>query len=213
MENKMAFELKNNQEKTSYALGMDIGASFRSLPVEINLECAIQGLRDVFNGEKPQLEQKEFMTLMQEFQRRMQEAAQQHNQAVSDQNKKQEVQFLEKNRTAEGVKETASGLQYKVLVQGNGDKPAKTSVVKVHYTGTLPDGTVFDSSVRRGEPATFPVNQVIAGWTEALQLMNVGSKYMLYIPAALAYGSHGAGQQIGPDQLLIFEVELLDIVK
>jgi len=209
----MAIEFKCEDDKTSYALGMDIGASFRNLPLNVNLECAVQGIRDMMGGVKPQLEQKEFVQLMNNFQKLMQEAARKHNAAVSDNNKKQEVEFLAKNRTAEGVKETASGLQYKVLTEGTGAKPARTSVVKVHYTGTLPDGTVFDSSVRRGEPAEFPVNQVIAGWTEALQLMSVGSKYMLYIPSALAYGPHGAGQQIGPDQMLIFEVELLDIVK
>lgn len=209
----MAIELKNKTDKTSYALGMDIGASFRNLPVEINPEAAVAGLMDVFSGNKPQLAQQEFLEVMKAFQTELRNAAQKAQQAASDNNKKQEVEFLTLNRKNEGVKETASGLQYKVLTEGTGAKPSKTSVVKVHYTGTLPDGTIFDSSEKRGEPATFPVNQVIAGWTEALQLMSVGSRYLLYIPAALAYGSRGAGELIGPDQMLIFEVELLDIVQ
>ena len=209
----MAIELKNKDDKTSYALGMDIGASFRNLPVNINLEAALAGVKDVFTGTKPILAQQEFVGIMQEFQQTMREAARKAQEKVSDNNKKQEVEFMTVNRKNEGVKETASGLQYKVLKEGSGAKPTRTSVVKVHYTGTLPDGRIFDSSEQRDEPATFPVNQVIAGWTEALQLMSVGSRYILYIPAALAYGARGAGEMIGPDQMLIFEVELLDIVR
>ena len=209
----MAIELKTKVDKTSYALGLDIGSSFRNLPVEINPEAAVAGLMDIFKGEKPQLSQQDFMEVMKEFQKEMRAAAEKAQQQISDNNKKQEVEFMTVNRKNEGVKETASGLQYKVITEGKGEKPSKTSVVKVHYTGTLPDGTIFDSSEQRGEPATFPLNQVIAGWTEALQLMSVGSRYILYVPSALAYGSRGAGELIGPDQMLIFEVELLDIVQ
>lgn len=209
----MAIELKTKDDKTSYALGMDIGASFRNLPVKMNLEAAIAGMKDVFGGTKPALSQQEFVSVMQEFQETIRETARKAQEKASDNNKKQEVEFMTLNRKNEGVKETSSGLQYRVLTEGKGEKPSRTSVVKVHYTGTLPDGRIFDSSEQRGEPATFPVNQVIAGWTEALQLMSVGSRYILYIPAALAYGSRGAGEMIGPDQMLIFEVELLDIVR
>ncbi|MBN2640746.1 MAG: FKBP-type peptidyl-prolyl cis-trans isomerase [Victivallales bacterium] len=208
----MAKELKNEAEKTSYALGMDIGASFKKLPVEIDLESAVAGMSAIFNDEKPQLGQQEFVELMQKFQMQLKQAGEKHAQELAGKNKQQEKDFLAANKKADGVVETASGLQYQVLETGDGEKPSAESVVKVHYTGTLPDGSVFDSSVQRGEPAQFPVNGVIAGWTEALQLMQVGSKYRLFIPAGLAYGSRGAGQSIGPDQMLIFEVELLDIV-
>ena len=209
----MAIELKTKVDKTSYALGMDIGSSFRNLPVEINPEAAVAGLLDIFAGKQPALSQQEFLDVMKAFQTELRAAAEKAQQEISDNNKKQEVEFMTVNRKNDGVKETASGLQYKVLTEGKGAKPAKTSVVKVHYTGTLPDGTIFDSSEQRGEPATFPLNQVIAGWTEALQLMSVGSRYILYVPSALAYGPRGAGEMIGPDQMLIFEVELLDIVQ
>ena len=153
------------------------------------------------------------MELMRKFQTELRAAAEKQAAAAGAENQKQEAEFLARNKEDKDVVTTASGLQYKVLKQGSGDKPTKESTVTVHYTGTLPDGTVFDSSVKRGEPATFPVGGVIAGWTEALQLMQVGSKFKLFIPAALAYGKRGAGQLIGPDQMLIFEVELLDINK
>ena len=192
---------------------MDIGMSFKKLPVEINLEAAIAGITDMYNGEKPQVGEQEFMELMRKFQTELRAAAEKQAAAAGAENQKQEAEFLARNKEDKDVVTTASGLQYKVLKQGSGDKPTKESTVTVHYTGTLPDGTVFDSSVKRGEPATFPVGGVIAGWTEALQLMQVGSKFKLFIPAALAYGKRGAGQLIGPDQMLIFEVELLDINK
>lgn len=205
--------LQNDSDKTSYCLGMDIGMSFKKLPVAINLEAAIAGITDMYNGEKPQIDEPEFMELMRKLQMELRAAAEKQAAAAGAENQKQEAEFLAKNKEDKDIVTTASGLQYKVLKQGSGDKPTKESTVTVHYTGTLPDGTVFDSSVKRGEPATFPVSGVIAGWTEALQLMQVGSKFKLFIPAALAYGKRGAGQLIGPDQMLIFEVELLDINK
>ena len=208
----MAIELKNKVDKTSYALGMDIGSSFRNLPVEINPEAAVAGLMDIFKGEKPQLSQQDFMEVMKEFQKEMRAAAEKAQQQLSDNNKKQEVEFMTVNRKNEGVKETASGLQYKVITEGTGAKPSKTSVVKVHYTGKLLDGTVFDSSVQRGEPIDFALNQVIPGWTEGVQLMTPGSKYEFYIPSDLAYGDRGAGNAIPPGAALIFEVELLAVL-
>ena len=207
----MSISLQNDSDKTSYCLGMDIGASFKKLPVSINLDAALEGIKAVFLGEKPRIEQQEFMELMRKFQQELRAAAEKQAAAAGEGNRKQEQDFLASNKEDKDVVTTASGLQYKVLQAGNGAKPTANSVVTVHYTGTLPDGTVFDSSVKRGEPATFPVNGVIPGWTEALQIMQVGSKYKLFIPAALAYGKRGAGQLIGPDQMLIFEVELLDI--
>ena len=209
----MSISLQNDSEKTSYCLGMDIGASFKKLPVPINLDAALEGIKAVFHGEKPQIDQQEFMELMRKFQQELRAAAEKQAAAAGEDNRKQEQEFLAKNKEDKDVVTTASGLQYKVLQAGTGARPTANSVVTVHYTGTLPDGTVFDSSVKRGEPATFPVNGVIPGWTEALQIMQVGSKYKLFIPAALAYGKRGAGQLIGPDQMLIFEVELLDIQK
>ena len=207
----MSISLQNDSDKTSYCLGMDIGASFKKLPVPVNLDAALEGIKAVFLGEKPRIEQQEFMELMRKFQQELRAAAEKQAAAAGEGNRKQEQEFLARNKEDKDVVTTASGLQYKVLQAGSGAKPTANSVVTVHYTGTLPDGTVFDSSVKRGEPATFPVNGVIPGWTEALQIMQVGSKYKLFIPAALAYGKRGAGQLIGPDQMLIFEVELLDI--
>lgn len=209
----MSISLQNDSDKTSYCLGMDIGASFKKLPVPINLDAALEGIKAVFHGEKPQIDQQEFMELMRKFQQELRAAAEKQAAAAGEDNRKQEQEFLAKNKEDKDVVTTASGLQYKMLQAGTGARPTANSVVTVHYTGTLPDGTVFDSSVKRGEPATFPVNGVIPGWTEALQIMQVGSKYKLFIPAALAYGKRGAGQLIGPDQMLIFEVELLDIQK
>ncbi len=204
--------LKNDSDKTSYALGMDIGASFKRLPLEISLEAAIEGMCDVFNGEKPKISEQEFMALMQAFQQKLQgaaEAAKKAQGAKGEENSKAEAAFMEENKNKDGIVTTASGLQYKVLAEGSGEKPKADSMVTVHYTGTLPDGQKFDSSIDRGEPATFPVNGVIPGWTEALQLMQKGTKLQLFIPAKLAYGANGAGPLIGPNQMLIFEVELL----
>ena len=133
--------------------------------------------------------------------------------ADGEANKESGEKFLAANAQRDGIKKTQSGLQYEVITPAKGDKPKATDVVKVHYRGTLIDGTEFDSSIARGEPATFPLDQVIPGWTEGVQLMNVGSKYRFYVPSALAYGTRGAGPKIGPNSALIFEVELLEIVK
>lgn len=208
----MGYTLENEAQKMSYALGMDIGASFRKLPVAIDLACALAGIQEVFEGKQPAVGREEFVALMQKFQQQLRAASEQHGKAISEKNGKEEKEFLARNKDEKGVVSTASGLQYQVIEQGQGAKPESDSVVRVHYTGRLLDGNVFDSSVERGEPAEFPVNGVIAGWTEALQLMQVGSKYRLFIPANLAYGPRGAGEMIGPDAMLIFDVELLDIV-
>ena len=201
------------EQKISYALGMNIMGNLAELPIDIDVKSVIAAINDVSAEKETALKVEEYHQYMQKFQQMVQQAGQQAVAKAAESNKKAGAEFLAENAKKEGVKVTASGLQYRVITEGSGDKPVASSKVKVHYTGTLPDGTIFDSSEQRGEPATFPLNQVIAGWTEALQLMAVGSRYILYVPSALAYGPRGAGEMIGPDQMLIFEVELLDIVK
>lgn len=208
----MSKELNTDIEKTSYALGINIGQSLRQVPKELDVEAVVQAISDVLKGEKIALSQEDYAATMQAFQAEMQEAEKAAADNAKTQNAAAQAAFLEENKGKEGVITTESGLQYKVLNEGDGPKPTAENTVKVHYTGSLLDGTVFDSSVQRGEPAEFGVGQVISGWTEALQLMNVGSKYQLYIPSELAYGERGAGQAIAPGAMLQFEVELLDIV-
>lgn len=208
----MAKEIKSEQEKTSYALGINVGQSLSQLPVQLDVEAVLRGLSDVLTGSDPALSQEEYVATMQEFQAKMQSAEKEASAQVIEDNAAVEKEFLENNKNAEGVITTDSGLQYIIMEEGDGAKPTASDKVKVHYTGTLVDGTVFDSSVQRGEPVEFGVGQVISGWTEALQLMNKGSKYKLFIPSRLAYGNRGAGNAIQPGAMLIFEVELLDIV-
>ncbi len=208
----MSKELTTEIEKTSYSLGINIGQSLRQIPMELDAEAVVQAVKDVLTGGKIALSQEEYAATMQAFQAKMQAAEQEAAQAAAGNNTAAQEAFLAENKGKDGVVTTDSGLQYTVMTEGEGPKPTKDNTVRVHYTGTLLDGTVFDSSVQRGEPAEFGVGQVISGWTEALQLMNVGSKYKLFIPSELAYGARGAGQAIGPNAMLIFEVELLDIV-
>ncbi len=192
-------------EKLSYALGMSIAANLEKSGVaEINIDEFAKGLKNHIEG-NTEITQEEagqiINTFFADIQNKQFEA-----------NIKAGSEFLAENAKKEGVVTLESGLQYEVIKEGNGDKPKATDKVKCHYHGTLINGSVFDSSVERGEPATFPVNGVIPGWVIALQLMNVGSKWRLFIPSDLAYAEHGAGQQIPPHTTLIFEVELLDIV-
>jgi FKBP-type peptidyl-prolyl cis-trans isomerase FklB len=168
-----------------------------------------RAIKDVLGDKKPQLTQDEMQKVMETFQQKQMEK----QMAAGDKNEKAGQDFLAANKKKEGVTETASGLQYKVVKPGSGDKAKATDTVVVHYKGTLINGTEFDSSYKRNEPATFPVNRVIPGWTEALQLMNVGSKYQLAIPSKLAYGQRGAGGAIGPNETLLFDVELIEIKK
>ncbi len=201
----------SQSEKMSYALGVDVGQSFKRLPIDVNINILIDGLKDAFEGNKIKISQEDFQTTMQQLQEKMKVEGEKIQKNAGVINIKEGKEYLEKNEKKDEVIVTKSGLQYEILVEGTGKKPTADDTVSVHYTGALINGTEFDSSVRRGTPATFPVKGVIPGWTEALQLMNVGSKLKLYIPSELAYGVQGAGQDIGPNATLIFEVELLEI--
>lgn len=194
-------------DKVSYALGLSIGNNFLNSGIKnLLVEDFVKGLTDVLNEKQPDITYDEAKEVINEFFIKLQKEKMEIN-------KKAGEEFLHINKGRAGVVELPSGLQYQVLKQGNGAKPKATDKVKCHYHGTLINGTVFDSSVQRGQPAVFGVNQVIPGWVEALQLMPVGSKWRLFIPSNLAYGEQGAGEMIEPNSTLIFEVELLDIVK
>jgi len=199
--------LNDAKDKASYSIGMNIGQNLKRQGVELNPDAMIAGLKDGLGGKKSALTDdqiKEAMTSLEKDMEQKQEAAAQKNVAEGE-------KFLADNKTKPGVKTTASGLQYKVEKEGKGAQPKASDTVTVNYRGTLIDGTEFDSSYKRGQPATFPVGGVIKGWTEALQLMKVGSKYQLFIPASLGYGARGAGRDIAPNSTLIFDVELLDV--
>jgi FKBP-type peptidyl-prolyl cis-trans isomerase FklB len=200
-------ELKSVTQQASYAIGMNFGQQIAE--AELDTEALIAGIRDSLSKAEPQLTDEQLNEAMAAFGKQMQAKAA----AKAAQASKAGDDFLAANAKKQGVKTTKSGLQYRVIKAGDGPSPKADSVVKVHYHGTLPDGRVFDSSVERKEPAEFPVNRVIPGWTEALQLMKVGDKVQLVIPPNLAYGDRGAGPLIGPNQVLVFDVELLDIVK
>ena len=208
-------DLQTQDQKISYLLGMDNGKNIQTIGIEIDNAAFQQGFSDGLNNAEPQLTEeqiaeaiKSFETLMTAKRDEMQQAEQQSSQMQADANQAEGSAFLAENGAKDDVVTTESGLQYKVLVAGSGAEPGIDSMVEVHYAGRLLDGTEFDSSVKRGVPAQFGVTQVIAGWTEALQLMEEGSKWELYIPADLAYGPGGTGP-IGPNATLIFEVELL----
>lgn len=200
-------DLKSDKGQASYAIGQQIGKNLKAQNIEIDPKTLAASLTDATTG-KSQMTDEQIQKAMM----KLQEMAMKKQQEEGEANKKKSVEFLEKNKTAEGVKVTASGLQYSVIKEGEGATPKKEDTVKCHYTGTLIDGTKFDSSVDRGQPAEFPVGGVIPGWTEALQMMKVGSKYKLFIPPELAYGPAGR-PGIPPNSALVFEVELLEIVK
>ncbi|WP_192821075.1 FKBP-type peptidyl-prolyl cis-trans isomerase [Rufibacter sp. LB8] len=204
-------ELKDLNQKISYIIGRDMAANFTKQGITIEVEALSQGLKEALSGQASQLSPEEIQNTMMQLQMQMQEKQQSSAGASGEQNKKEGEAFLQENKAKSGVTTLASGLQYEVLESGSGKTPGKSSNVTTHYHGTLINGTVFDSSYERGEPATFPVNGVIAGWTEALQLMKEGDKWRLYIPGDLAYGSRGAGADIGPNTTLIFDVELLKV--
>lgn len=207
----MAREFKNDTEKFSYALAMNMSAHLLKMPIELDREIIIEAVTSLLRGNQPDMSQEDYQQTMQKFQATMEEKANAEAQKAASENSEKGKAYLAENAKKEGVKVTASGLQYEVIKEGTGKKPAATDTVSVHYEGTLINGQVFDSSIRRGQPVEFPLNRVIPGWTEGVQLMSVGSKYRFVIPSNLAYGEHGAGGAIGPNETLIFEVELLDI--
>jgi FKBP-type peptidyl-prolyl cis-trans isomerase FklB len=192
--------------KLSYALGLSIGNNFRTSGIsQIDLDSFQKGLQHVLEEVQPEMTYDEAKQIINDYFMELQEQKLNLNKQAGE-------EFLNVNKGKEGVTTLSSGLQYQILKSGDGPKPAATDQVRCHYHGTLIDGTVFDSSVERGEPAVFGVNQVIKGWVEALQLMSVGSKWRLFIPSELAYGASGAGQTIEPNSTLIFDVELLNII-
>src|SRR5438270_1954168 len=203
--------LKDAKDKVSYSIGLDIGMTFQKQKMEINSDVLAAGLKDGLSGAKPLLSPEEVRQVMTQFSKDMREKTAAANKEAADKNTKEGEKFLAENKAKPGVKTTASGLQYKVEKEGSGTPPKETDTVEVNYRGTLIDGTEFDSSYKRGEPATFPVDRVIKGWTEALHLMKPGAKYHLYIPSDLAYGPGGTGGDIGPNATLIFEVELMSV--
>jgi FKBP-type peptidyl-prolyl cis-trans isomerase FklB len=206
--------LKTQKQKASYAMGMNFGTGLRKQSIDIDPAILARGLRDAFSNGKTLLTEDEARAILTQLQADLRVKQQEAAQQLGEANKKQGLAFLEANKAKEGVVALPSGLQYKVLQEGTGPKPAATDQVVCNYRGTLLDGTEFDSSYKRGQPITIPVTgTVIKGWTEALQLMPVGSKWQLFIPAELAYADHGAGGQIGPNATLIFEVELISIQK
>ena len=205
--------LTTQRQKNSYALGMSIGLGFKKQGLDKSIDSAIvaRAMREALAGTKTAMTEDEMKTALQQLRTEFQTAQEAKAKEAGTANRKEGETFLAENKSKDGVKVLPDGLQYKVLTEGNGPKPAATDTVTVNYRGTLINGKEFDSSYKRGQPASFPVNGVIKGWTEALQLMPVGSKYQLFIPADLAYGDRGAGADIGPGDTLIFEVELLSI--
>jgi FKBP-type peptidyl-prolyl cis-trans isomerase FklB len=204
--------MKTEKDKESYVIGINLGTDMKRRSVEdLNFDMLIQGIRDAYSGGKQLLSDEEQKQVWATFQKNLAEKQQVNTMKTAEENKKKGDAFLAENKTKEGVVTTASGLQYKVLRAGKGPKPKLEDTVTTHYRGTLLDGTEFDSSYKRNEPVSFQLKGVIPGWTEALQLMETGSKWQLFIPADLAYGPKGAGGVIGPNETLIFEVELISI--
>lgn len=204
-------ELKTEKDKVSYILGHQIGSNFKRGGVEVNIDVFKAAIEEALAGKNSSLSQEETQKIMTAFQTSMQSKMEAKNKEQGDKNTKEGKAFLADNGKKPGVKTLPSGLQYKVLKDGSGESPKATDTVKTHYKGTLINGTEFDSSYKRGEPAEFPVGGVIKGWTEALQLMKPGAKWQLFVPSELAYGAAGAGPDIGPNSTLIFEVELLSV--
>jgi FKBP-type peptidyl-prolyl cis-trans isomerase len=205
-------ELKTFEEKISYVMGREIGQSLNEAPTQVDVNTFIRGMQDAIQKRPSVLTPEDEEAIKAEFSARMQAEQSARAAALAEANRKGEEAFLAKNKSAKGVITTASGLQYEVLKPGTGAKPKETDRVKVNYRGTLLDGTEFDSSYARNQPAVFAVNGVIPGWTEALQLMQLGGKYRVWVPSKLAYGERGAGRAIGPNAMLVFEVEPLEIV-
>lgn len=203
--------LETSEQRLSYGMGFGLGERMAMDKISIDLKTFTQGLQDALEGKDGMLTKEEIMKEMQAFQQKKMAEQKAEQEAKAQANLEQGQKFLAENAKKEGIKTTESGLQYQVITQGEGPKPSADDTVEVHYVGTLIDGTKFDSSYDRNSTVTFPVGGVIPGWTEALQLMNVGSKYKLFIPADLAYGPGGTGGPIGPNATLLFDVELISI--
>jgi FKBP-type peptidyl-prolyl cis-trans isomerase FkpA len=208
--NTWATELNTDEQKLGYIIGMDIGKSLREQGTEVDLDSLIEAISSTYKGEDLAMTAEEAAAIRQTYVTKKQAEQQQVTAAAGEDNLAEGQKFLAENKVKEGVQTTASGLQYKVVTMGDGAKPVATDTVKVHYRGTLLDGTEFDSSYARNEPISFGLNRVITGWTEGVQLMPVGSKFLFFIPPELAYGEGGGGP-IPPNSTLVFEVELLDI--
>ena len=204
-------QLNTPRKKASYCIGLDVGRNFKQQSIDIDPDVLLKGLKDALSGAKPMLSDSEIEQVMQKFQTEMMAKQEESGKKEAETNKVRGQAFCNENKKREGVVTLPSGLQYKILKEGTGPKPKKENSVVCHYRGTLVDGKEFDSSYKRGEPITFEVSKVIPGWTEALQLMPVGSKWQLVIPSNLGYGDRGAGGDIGPGATLIFEVELIAI--
>ena len=206
-------ELKTFKDKLSYSMGLDMGTYLNGIGDELDYNRLIEGLKTGYDGGKSLLSAEETQTVQQEFAQKMKVKQEAEMVAMQEANKKAGDEFLAANKKKKGVTVTESGLQYEVVTAGTGDSPQATDTVTVHYKGTTIDGTVFDDSSQRGEPAVFGVNQVIPGWTEVLQLMKEGAKYKVAIPSALAYGERGVPPMIEPNSVLVFDVELISIAK
>jgi FKBP-type peptidyl-prolyl cis-trans isomerase FklB len=200
-------QLKDLKDKASYSIGMNIGMNFKKQNVDLNPDALLAGVKDALSGKKPALSEAEAREVMTTWSKELQDK----QKTMADKNAADGKKYLDDNKKKEGVKTTGSGLQYKVMKEGNGPQPKAADTVTVDYKGTLIDGTEFDSSYKRGQPATFPLNGVIKGWTEGLQLMKTGGKYQFFIPADLAYGQRAMGPDIAPNSTLIFEVELKSV--
>jgi FKBP-type peptidyl-prolyl cis-trans isomerase FklB len=203
--------LKTQKDKVSYAIGMNIGMGMKKDSLDVDPVILARGLKDALSGAKPLMTEAEMVSVMNDLRTQMTAKKQAETQRISEANKQAGQQFLSANKAKPGVVTLPSGLQYTIVKEGTGPKPTATDSVVCNYRGTLVNGTEFDSSSKHGGPATFPVSGVIKGWTEALQLMPVGSKWELYVPSDLAYGERSPGAEIGPNSTLIFEIELLNI--
>jgi FKBP-type peptidyl-prolyl cis-trans isomerase FklB len=203
-------ELKNQKDKESYSLGYQFGQSLKAQGVDVNLDVYISGIKDFLGGQQPTMTQEAIRVTISELQKRLMADRQKELKEMAEQNLSKSKVFLEENKKKEGIKTLASGLQYKILLEGSGKTPKATDTVTVHYRGTLIEGSEFDNSYKRGQPATFEVRVVIPGWTEALQLMKEGSKWQIFLPPELGYGERGMGH-IPPNSTLLFEVELISV--
>ena len=205
--------MKTTKEKVSYCIGLETGRNLKHQFAEMDFQCLLEGFQVAISGGDPKLNQEEVHSILNALKNQVQTQQRQQFTKIAEENKKQSEAFLTENKNKEGVVALPSGLQYKVLNKGqeSGARPTPLDVVKINYRGTFIDGRVFDSSYQRGEPVVFPLNRVITGWSEVVQLMHIGDKWQVFIPPYLAYGEAGFGPEIGPNVALIFEIELLEI--